>query len=347
MPETKPMLRAIRGQPVSHIPFWLMRQAGRYLPEYREIRAQARDFVQLCLTPDLATEITLQPVRRFGMDAAIIFSDILLVPFSLGQALAFQEGEGPKLEPIRQRSDLTRLAQSPDLDRLEAVYETLRRVKAALGPQTVLIGFAGAPWTLATYMIEGGSSRDFAAARQWASGDPEGFAMLIDRLTQAVIAHLERQIEAGAETVQLFDSWAGAAGADGLEPWIIEPTRRIVAALRRRFPDVPVIGFPKGIGELTLQFAERTGVDMVSIDTGTALEFARDRLQPVTAVQGNLDPDLLVAGGLAMRAAIDRIVEHLGGGRFVFNLGHGVLQTTPPEQVAELAAHLRSIAVER
>jgi uroporphyrinogen decarboxylase len=323
-PTAKPLLRAIRGETVTSHPFWLMRQAGRYLPEYRAIRAQARDFVQLCLTPDLATEITIQPVRRYGMDAAILFSDILMIPYALGQGLAFQEGEGPKLDPIRNRSGLAALAETADLGRLEPVYETLRRVRTAIAPETTLIGFVGAPWTLSTYMIEGGSSRSFSLVRAWAAEDPEAFSALINRLTAAVIAHADAQIAAGAEVIQLFDSWAGAAGADGLEPWVIRPASRIVAALRTRWPDVPIIGFPKGIGPSTEAYAAATGVDMISIDTTASLAFARDRLQPICAVQGNLDP-----------------------GRFVFNLGHGVLQTTPPEHVAELTRHLRSIAVVR
>jgi uroporphyrinogen decarboxylase len=341
----KSMLRAIRGAPVAHHPFWLMRQAGRYLPEYREIRAKARDFVQLCLTPDLATEITLQPVRRFGMDAAILFSDILLVPWALGQELAFQEGEGPKLAPIRNRSGLTALAETPDLERLEPVYQTIRAVARAMPAETTLIGFAGAPWTLATYMIEGGSSRSFSEVKAWIAVDPAGFMSLIDRLTAAIIEHLDAQIAAGVEAVQIFDSWAAAAGEDGLEPFVIGPTRRIVAEIKRRWPAVAVIGFPKGIGPGVAAYARETGIDMLSIDSAVSLEFARDRIQKHVAVQGNLDPELLVSGGSEMRDEVRRIVAVLGKGRFVFNLGHGVLQTTPPDHVAELASLLRSIPV--
>ncbi|HLY58643.1 MAG TPA: uroporphyrinogen decarboxylase [Stellaceae bacterium] len=346
-PEDKPFLRAVMGAPVAHHPFWLMRQAGRYLPEYRAIRAKARDFVQLCLTPDLATEITLQPIRRFGMDAAILFSDILLVPFSLGQELAFQEGEGPKLEPIRDRSGLTRLSEALDFERLLPVYETIRLVKQALPPETALIGFAGAPWTLATYMVEGGSSRQFAAIGSWVSRDADGFQVLIDRITTAVTAHLDRQIAAGVEAVQIFDSWAAAALPHDLKRWVYEPTRRIVASLKERWPAVPVIGFPKGIGTATAEYVRTTGVDMISVDTTLPLDFARDTLQPLAAVQGSLDPELLVTGGTAMKAAVERIVDTLGAGRFVFNLGHGVLQTTPPEHVAALAEQLRSLPVSR
>ena len=346
-PEDKPLLCAIRGAPVSRHPFWLMRQAGRYLPEYRAIRVRARDFVQLCLSPDLATEITLQPIRRYGMDAAILFSDILLVPFSLGQELAFQEGEGPKLEPVCNRSGLRRLAEAPDFERLEPVYQTIRLVKQALPPETTLIGFAGAPWTLATYMVEGGSSRRFAVIGEWVRQDPDGFQKLIDRTTAAVIAHLDRQIAAGIEAIQIFDSWAAAAAPYGLDRWVVEPTRRIVTALKQRWPAVPIIGFPKGIGAATADYVRATGVDMISIDNTLPLDFARDTLQPLCAVQGNLDPELLVTGGPAMRAAVERIVDTLGAGRFVFNLGHGVLQTTPPEHVAALAEQLRSIPVAR
>jgi uroporphyrinogen decarboxylase len=342
-PADKRLLHAIAGRPVDTHPFWLMRQAGRYLPEYRRVRAEAGSFLDLCFTPPLAAEVTIQPIRRFGMDAAILFSDILLVPYALGQKLAFQEGEGPKLEPVRSAADLTRLATTPDLDRLEPVYETIRLVKRALPETTALIGFAGAPWTLATYAVEGGSSRGFEIVRRWAESDPEGFRTLIDRLADAVALHLERQIAAGAEVVQIFDSWAAAAGDSGFEPWILAPTRRIVAGLKARWPQVPVIGFPKGIGARAAEYARATGVDMVSIGSDLDPGMARDIVQPVAGVQGNLDPALLVAGGAAMEQQVRRIVDALGRGRFVFNLGHGVVPETPPEHVAALAALLRSI----
>jgi len=339
----KALIRAINGQPVATHPFWLMRQAGRYLPEYRAVRTTARDFVQLCLTPDLATEVTLQPIRRFGMDAAILFSDILMIPYALGQHLAFQEGEGPKLDALKSADDLTRLAVLPDLGKLEPVYETIRLVKAALPAETTLIGFAGAPWTLATYMIEGGSSRVFAKVHKWIEEDPAGFTLLIDRLADSVALHLIEQIAAGAEVVQIFDSWAAAAGENGLEPWIIRPTARIVGQVKARYPEVPIIGFPKGIGAHVTQYAKATGVDMVSIGNEASLEHARDSLQKEAAVQGNLDPAVLVQGGPKMEEAVRHIVATLGKGRFVFNLGHGVVPETPPAHVAALTELLRSL----
>jgi len=340
-PADKKLIRALKGEPMERPPFWLMRQAGRYLPEYRAIRAQLGSFLDLCRDPALAAEVTLQPIRRFGMDAAILFSDILVIPWALGQDLAFQEGEGPKLSPIRDRAGLARLSEEPDLRILAPVYETIGRVKQALPAETALIGFAGAPWTLATYVVEGGSSRDFVHAKGFAARDPEGFSALIDLLAVSVQHHLDAQIAAGAEAVQIFDSWAGALEGEAFERWSIEPTRRIVAGLKARWPDVPVIGFPRGIGERGRAYVERTGVDAISIDQSLPLSFAREQLQPLAAVQGNLAPEILVAGGAALRDAVEHIVGALGDGPFVFNLGHGVVPQTPPEHVAALAALLR------
>jgi uroporphyrinogen decarboxylase len=309
-----------------------MRQAGRYLPEYREVRAKAGDFVTLCLTPDLAAEVTLQPIRRFGMDAAILFSDILLVPRALGQRLSF-ENDGPKLEPV---SDITSLGTS-DRAMLDPVAEAVRRVRAELPDETTLIGFAGAPWTVATYMVEGGSSRDFHRVKAWSYRDPVGFAALIERITAATFGFLSLQVEAGVEVLQLFDSWAGALSPAGFERWVIAPTKHLVAALKVQFPQVPIIGFPRGAGLLYERYAAETGVDAVSLDTSVPAEFARDRLQRGGAVQGNLDPILLLVGGDAMQRAVTTLRETLGGGPYVFNLGHGILPETPPEHVAELA----------
>jgi uroporphyrinogen decarboxylase len=339
----KPLLDAIHGMPVAHPPFWLMRQAGRYLPEYRAIRARSPNFVELCLTPDLAAEITLQPVRRFGMDGAIIFSDILLVPYALGQELRFEPTGGPKLAPIRDAAALARLSQAIDLDILAPVYEALRLVRREMPAETTLIGFAGAPWTLATYAVGGGKDRSFAAVRDWAATDPAGFGRLIELLAEAVVAHLGQQIEAGAEVVQLFDSWAGAVtGEDDFRRWIVAPTRRIVDAVRARFPDVPIIGFPRGIGARYPDYARLSGCDVVSIDTMTDLALVRDELQSIVVVQGNLDPTLLVTGGAALEAGVREILIALGGGRLIFNLGHGVLPETPPAHVAALAEMLRA-----
>ncbi len=343
---TKPLLRALIGEPVATAPFWLMRQAGRYLPEYRATRSKAANFVELCLTPDLAAEITLQPIRRFGMDGAILFSDILMVPYALGQKLAFQEGEGPKLEPIRDSLAFQRLASKIELAKLEPVYETIRRVSAELPPTTTLLGFAGAPWTLATYVVEGGSSRAFEHVKRWAADDPESFALLIDRLTDAVIDHLDAQIAAGVEAVQLFDSWASAALDQDFERWVLAPAKKIAGRLKEKWPDVPMIGFPKSIGPQYERYATSVGCAAVSIDPELSLDFARDRLQPHVAVQGNLDPMLLVAGGEAMDDAIRTIVATLGRGRFVFNLGHGVVPQTPPQHVQRVADLLRSIPLD-
>ncbi|HZK90386.1 MAG TPA: uroporphyrinogen decarboxylase [Stellaceae bacterium] len=328
----KPLLRTLAGETLEQPPWWLMRQAGRYLPEYRELRAKAGDFIALCLTPELAAEATLQPVRRFGMDAAILFSDILLVPRALGQRLSF-ENNGPKLEPV---SDITQLTAT-DLDMLAPVGEAARRVRAELPEATALIGFAGAPWTVATYMVEGGSSRDFNRVKNWAYRDPPGFAALIERITAATLDFLVLQIEAGAHAVQLFDSWAGALSAGGFERWVIGPTKYLVAALKARFPQVPVIGFPRGAGLLYQRYVEETGIAAVGLDTAVPLGFAREKLQPNLAVQGNLDPVLLVVGGAEMRRAVREMRTALGGGPYVFNLGHGILPETPPEHVAELA----------
>ena len=312
-----------------------MRQAGRYLPEYRELRAQARDFIEFCLTPALAAEATMQPVRRFGMDAAILFADILLVPRALGQKVTFGE-DGPLLEPITESAGITGL-HAGNLSSLEPVYETVRRSRAGIPPQTVVIGFAGSPWTVATYMVEGGSSRDFRRVKAWTYRDPQGFAALIELIVEATIIYLSGQIAAGAEIVQLFDSWAGVLSKAGFERWVIDPTRRITARLKQLFPAVPVIGFPRGAGLLYQRYAVETGVDAVGIDSAVPPGVAREQLQGRVAVQGNLDPVALLVGGSAMQREVRQIRRALAGGPFVFNLGHGVLPQTPPENVAELA----------
>jgi uroporphyrinogen decarboxylase len=312
-----------------------MRQAGRYLPEYRAVRARAQGFVEFCLTPGLASEATLQPVRRFGMDAAIIFADILLVPHALGQRLEFGE-EGPMLEPISERSGIGGLCRT-GFSILDAVYETVRRSRAGLAPETALIGFAGSPWTVATYMVEGGASRDFRHVKAWVYRDPQGFAALIELIVEATITYLSGQIAAGADAVQLFDSWAGILSEAGFERWVIEPTRRIAARLKRNFPSVPIIGFPRGAGFFYPRYAAESGVDAIGIDSGVSLGFARERLQERVAVQGNLDPVALLVGGAVMECEVREIRSALAGGPFIFNLGHGVLPQTPPENVAALA----------
>ncbi|MGK9233013.1 uroporphyrinogen decarboxylase [Inquilinus limosus] len=340
----KPFLRTLAGETLARPPVWLMRQAGRYLPEYRAARARAGSFLDLCYNPELAAEVTLQPIRRYGFDAAILFSDILVVPHALGQALDYVEGEGPKLEPVTEAAAVGRLSADRLHEVLGPVYETVGRVAAALPPETALIGFAGSPWTVATYMVEGGGSKEYAAVKRLAYGEPETFARLIDLLVEATSAYLLRQIEAGAEAVQLFDSWAGVLPEGEFERWVVAPTRRIVEAVRAGAPGVPVIGFPRGAGLLTERYLAGTGVDAVGLDTTVPPGWAARALQPKAAVQGNLDPVFLLTGGAPMLRAADAIVDALGRGPFVFNLGHGVLQKTPPEHVAALVRHLRGDA---
>ena len=333
--KTKPLLRALAGEGVDRPPWWLMRQAGRYLPEYRALRAQAAGFVDFCLTPRLAAEATLQPVRRFGMDAAILFADILLIAQALGQTLEFGE-DGPALDRLDESAGVGRLSLA-GITSLDPVYETVRLVRERLPPETALIGFAGSPWTVATYMVEGGTSRDFRRVKSWAYRDPSGFAALIELISEATVTYLSRQIAAGAEAVQLFDSWAGVLPESEFERWVIAPTRTIAAAVKQEFPGIPVIGFPRGAGLLYERYAAETGVDAVGIDTAVPTAFARERLQGRVAVQGNLDPIALLVGGAAMERAVASIRGVLAGGPFVFNLGHGILPQTPPENVAALA----------
>lgn len=331
-PSDKPLLRALAGETLDRPPWWLMRQAGRYLQEYRAVRAKAGDFITLCLAPDMAAEVTLQPVRRFGMDAAILFSDILLVARALGQSLSF-EHDGPKLKPV---SDVGAL-RALDTAMLAPVAEAALRVRAGLPESTALIGFAGAPWTVATYMVEGGTSRDFQRVRAWSYRDPVGFNALIECIVEATFEFLALQIEGGAEAIQLFDSWAGALSPDGFERWVIAPTKRLVMALKAGYPQIPIIGFPRGAGIFYQHYAMATGIDAVSLDTAMPPAFARDRLQSRVTVQGNLDPVLLLTGGAEMHRAVDEMRTTLGNGPYIFNLGHGILPETPPEHVAELA----------
>ena len=339
----KPLLKALDGETVSPPPIWLMRQAGRYLPEYREVRKAAGDFLALCHTPDLAAEATLQPVRRFGLDAAIVFSDILVVPHALGQGIRFEEGKGPILDAIRAREQLKSLDRAGLDERLSSVYAALARVSLALPDAVSLIGFAGAPWTVATYMVEGGSSRDFAVAKGWAFSDERGFGELIDILVDAIAEHLAAQVDAGADVLQIFDTWAGVLPRAQFIRWCVGPVEEIVSRVRRRHPGIPIIGFPRGAGVGYEIYARATGVDAVGIDSSVPLYWAASDLQSVCAVQGNLDPVSLLVGGDAMVAHAREIVSVLGKGPFVFNLGHGVLKTTPPDNVAALVATVRAL----
>jgi uroporphyrinogen decarboxylase len=338
---TKPFLEALKGQTVTPPPIWLMRQAGRYLPEYLRTRSEAGGFLDLCFTPDLAVEVTLQPIRRYGFDASILFSDILVVPHALGQKVWFEEGAGPKLTPLESPADIERLSLD-DLHRpLAPVYETVRRLRTGLPEKTALIGFAGAPWTVASYMIEGGSSRDFAKGKQWAYGDPAGMVRLIDLLVEATSRYLIAQVEAGAEALQIFDSWAGIWPESAFRRWSLEPCAEIIRRVKAVHPEVPIILFPRGAGVLYEAVAKESGADALSLDTTVPLGWARERLQPLVTVQGNLDPMLLLVGGPALDRAVEEIVGALGGGPFVFNLGHGIDKHTPPEHVARLIERLR------
>ncbi|PKU21767.1 uroporphyrinogen decarboxylase [Telmatospirillum siberiense] len=338
----KPFLQSLKGNVLTPPPCWLMRQAGRYLPEYRSVRAEANGFLDLCYSPDKATEVTLQPLRRYGFDAAILFSDILVVPDALGQAVRFQEGEGPKLTPVRDSRQIDALTLDGFQDRLRPVFETVSRLKTAIPTSTALIGFAGAPWTVATYMVEGGGSKDYLEAKAMAYGRPDLFQKIIDLLVEATGDYLLAQIDHGAEAIQLFDSWAGALPEDEFEKWVISPTRRLVERIKTERPGIPVIGFPRGAGALYKPFVERTGVDAVSLDTTIPLDWAVEVLQPKVTIQGNLDPVKLVTGGPALDAAIDRILSLCAKGPFIFNLGHGILQTTPPDHVARLVERVRA-----
>ena len=331
------LLRVLRGESLSPPPIWLMRQAGRYLPEYRALRAQAGDFLTLCYTPAFAAEVTLQPIRRFGFDAAIVFADILLVPHALGVGLRFAEGEGPKLDPIRDTTGLARLTDSVRAaDKLAPVYETLSLVRAKLPRDVALIGFAGAPWTVATYVAEGGGSTDQAAAKLWAYRDPLGFEKLIDVLTEATIVYLERQIEAGADVLQIFESWASGLSEPMFERLCMRPTARIVSALKVRHPRVPIIGFPRGSGVLAVRYAAETGIDAIGLDTAQPIGWMRGQLARPMAMQGNLDPLALVAGGEALASGVRGILAAAAGTPFVFNLGHGIVPQTDPAHVQTL-----------
>jgi uroporphyrinogen decarboxylase len=330
------------GESVAPPPVWLMRQAGRYLPEYRKTRAEAGSFLDLCYTPRLAAEVTLQPIRRYGFDAAILFSDILIVPDALGQGVRFVDGEGPRLDPVRTLEDLSRLALSRTNDKFALICETVERLRQELPRETALIGFCGAPWTVATYVVEGRGSPDQSAARSWAYRDREGFASLIELLTDASIDYLCGQVSAGADALQIFDSWAGSLADDEFERWVIRPTAKLVREVRKRHPGVPIIGFPRGAAAHLDRYIATTGIDGVSCDTACPLGVMQRVAKGGTVVQGNLDPLLLVSGGTALDQRIDDICAAMSGLPFVFNLGHGIVPETPPEHVARLVQRIRT-----
>lgn len=323
-------------------PVWLMRQAGRYLPEYRALRAEKGGFLPLVYDSAAAAEITLQPVRRFATDGAILFSDILIVPHALGQDLAFLAGEGPHLTPRLAEADLASL--TPSWGHFEPIYETVRQVVAALPPSVTMLGFAGSPWTVATYMVHGQGSRDQHVARAMAYADPDRFGAIIDAIVAATIAYLSGQIAAGAEAVQLFDSWAGSLSPAQFDRWVIAPTRTIVDAIRARHPDTPIIGFPKGAGAKLIRYAHETGVDAVGLDETVDPVWADQDLPVGMPVQGNLDPMALIAGGASLQAAVDRILSAFPQRPHVFNLGHGIDKDTPIPHVEALFAQVRGQA---
>jgi len=331
----KPLLAVLRGERRDPSPMWMMRQAGRYLPEYRQLRQDKGSFLDLVYDAEAAAEVTLQPLKRFPkLDAAILFSDILIVPFAIGQNLTFVTGEGPRLTPSLTAAELDDL--TPYLARLEPVYETVRRVRTALEPGKALIGFAGSPWTVATYMVAGQGSRDQSEARRLAYADPERFGALIARIESVTLDYLSGQVEAGAEALQLFDSWAGSLSPAQFEQWVIAPTARIVAALKQRHPDVPVIGFPKGAGGKLAAYARETEVSAIGLDETVDPVWAAEALPEEFPVQGNLDPLALIAGGQALKESTRRILDAFANRPHIFNLGHGILPDTPIAHVEQL-----------
>ncbi|MEP6784103.1 MAG: uroporphyrinogen decarboxylase [Sphingomonadales bacterium] len=332
-------MRVLSGERLDRPPVWFMRQAGRYLPEYRALRAEKGGFLALVYDPETAVEITLQPLRRFGFDAAILFSDILVVPHAMGQRLWFEEGEGPRLAPILLEANLADF--EPDLNKLEPIYRTVAGVKAALAPDQALLGFAGSPWTIATYMIAGQGSRDQNDARRLAYRDPVKVGELIAAITATTIAYLRAQIDAGADAIQLFDSWSGSLSPAQFERWVIAPNAAIVSALRESHPGTPVIGFPKGAGGKLPAYARETGVSAVGIDETVSPEWADSTLPADLPVQGNLDPLALVTGGAQLTEAVDRILKAFGNRPHIFNLGHGIVPDTPIAHVEAVLAQVR------
>lgn len=347
--QKKNFLEALKGHKTDHIPFWFMRQAGRYLPEYRQLREQAGGFLQMAYNPDLASEITMQPIRRFEMDAAIIFSDILVIPHALGQELSFVAGEGPKLPPIRSGSDIAKLNFNRFETTLSPVYEAHKKTRSALESEgyngTALIGFCGAPWTVACYMVEGQGSKDYLNVKKLAYEDPIGFSALMDLLVESSAAYLIRQIEAGAEAVQIFDSWAGVLDAQLFRKLVIQPTKQIVDLVRDVYPSIPIIGFPRCAGQNYLNYIQDTGVSAVSLDQSVDTKWAARALQTLVPVQGNLDPACLYAGGDALILAAEKIMGDLSAGNFVFNLGHGIHKDTPVEHVELLVKLIKETPI--
>jgi len=337
----KPILEVLSGRAQAIPPVWFMRQAGRYLPEYRALRERAGSFLNLCFTPELAVEATLQPIRRFGFDAAILFCDILVVPHALGRAVTFEAGEGPRLDPLDDAAKLNALASTADDAVFAPIYEAVRRVKRDLPANVALLGFCGAPWTVATYMVAGRGTPDQAPARLMAYREPQAFARMIDILVSVSSRYLVAQLRAGADAVQIFDTWAGVLPPPEFARWCIEPVRQIIANVRDEMPDARIIGFPRGAGASLGHYVRAVPVDAVSIDWTAEPSFVREHVQSRVAVQGNLDPLVLLAGGAALDRAIDGILESFGAGAFVFNLGHGILPETPIAHVEQTLRRIR------
>jgi uroporphyrinogen decarboxylase len=335
----KTLYQTLKGKRHEKPPIWLMRQAGRYLPEYRALRQSKGGFLELVNDSAAAAEVTLQPIKRFGFDGAILFSDILMIPNALGQKLWFEEGEGPRLAPKLVDHALSALEVAPQ--RLDPVYETVRQVKAALAPETTFLGFAGSPWTVATYMVAGQGSKEQAETRRMAYRDPKAFSLIIDAIASQTVEYLSRQIKAGVDVVQLFDSWSGSLSPAQFERWVIEPTHWIVAQLKMPHPETPIIGFPKGAGGKLPAYARETGVDAVGLDETVDPHWANASLPAEMPVQGNLDPLALIAGGEALSRAVERIIKAFPERPHIFNLGHGILPDTPIAHVEELLAIVR------
>lgn len=341
MSGSAPFLEILNRQRTEKTPFWFMRQAGRYLPEYRNVRSIAGGFLDLCYNPELATEVTLQPLRRFDMDAAILFSDILVVPQALGFKLEFLANHGPKLEVVDDQARLEQISMTGFLGKLQPVFETIENLRKNLPEGKALIGFSGSPWTLACYMCDGNSEHDFAITKKRSIEEPEFFAQLTDILVEAISLYLIEQVRNGVQTVQLFDSWAGLLDDGGFERWVIEPTARIVENIRKQYPHVPIIGFPRQAGVKVVEYVNRTGVTAIGLDTGFSMSWAAENIPSKCVIQGNLDPLVLRAGGDVLRDAVNRIFDGMGKRPFIFNLGHGIVPDTPIEHVENLCAMIR------
>jgi len=342
MTQDKKLLKALAGETQKTPPVWIMRQAGRYLPEYRELRATAGGFLDLCYNPEFAAEVTLQPIRRFGFDAAILFADILLLPQALGMKLWFETGEGPRLEPVTNMAEINNLKPVDEIhETLNPVYETVKRLSEALPAETTLIGFAGAPWTVATYMVAGRGSSDQAPARRLMYQNPEAFQALIDLVTDATIEYLAKQVEAGAEVVKLFDSWAGALSGSTFNQYALKPAVKIATELKKRFPNLKFIGFPRGAGGGYITFANTGVFDGLAMDSSVPAEWARDNLQNKVTVQGNLDPMMMITGGDMLVSETERLLDILGSGPYIFNLGHGITPEGKPENIEKMLKVIR------